>query len=340
MPIRPKPQRIVIALKHLLLLFGLNTANAEVSTLTFSSTVETVSVYDHQKLILTYQVGEKSQNDKWHRSNYIHPLVNLKGEVVTEDFPQDHPHHRGIFWAWHQAWLHSEQLGDAWVCNHFQWTPQSTHVFRENGTITIANELLWETSHHAQPKSGENNPVSKSEQTFPIVLEKNWIKVYPTKKGIRLLDVSISLRATQDGIKIGGSENAKGYGGFSVRLKLNGQEQFSSLGKPIEPTIKAIQAGTWVDISTPSSGLAIINHPDNPGIKGNTAPWILRKKSSMQNAVYPGRESILLERKKPLELRYRIILHHGDLDQHTINVLADELRLTPAPWEDDQSNTN
>ena len=109
MPIRPKPQRILIAVKHLLFLFGLNTVNAEVSTLTFSSTVENVSVYDHQKLILTYQVGEKSQNDKWHRSNYIHPLVNLKGEVVTEDFPEDHPHHRGIFWAWHQAWLHSEQ---------------------------------------------------------------------------------------------------------------------------------------------------------------------------------------------------------------------------------------
>ena len=34
------------------------------------------------------------------RSDYIHPLYGLHGEVLTDDWVPDHPHHRGIYWAW------------------------------------------------------------------------------------------------------------------------------------------------------------------------------------------------------------------------------------------------
>ena len=34
----------------------------------------------------------------------------------------------------------------------------------------------------------------------------------------RIIDISISLTAMQEGVRIGGSENVKGYGGFSVRM--------------------------------------------------------------------------------------------------------------------------
>ncbi|HUH47680.1 MAG TPA: DUF6807 family protein, partial [Arenibacter sp.] len=35
------------------------------------------------------------------RSNYIHPLYGLEGEMLTSDWPDAaHPHHRGIFWDW------------------------------------------------------------------------------------------------------------------------------------------------------------------------------------------------------------------------------------------------
>ena len=34
------------------------------------------------------------------RSDYIHPLYGLHGEVLTDDWVADHPHHRGIYWAW------------------------------------------------------------------------------------------------------------------------------------------------------------------------------------------------------------------------------------------------
>ena len=34
------------------------------------------------------------------RNAYIHPVWSLTGEIVTDDFPADHYHQRGLFLAW------------------------------------------------------------------------------------------------------------------------------------------------------------------------------------------------------------------------------------------------
>jgi hypothetical protein len=34
------------------------------------------------------------------RACYLHPVWTPGGTIVTDDFPADHYHHRGIFWAW------------------------------------------------------------------------------------------------------------------------------------------------------------------------------------------------------------------------------------------------
>ena len=39
------------------------------------------------------------------RSSYVHPLYGLSGEVLTDDFPEDHYHHHGIFWTWPEVVL-------------------------------------------------------------------------------------------------------------------------------------------------------------------------------------------------------------------------------------------
>jgi AcrR family transcriptional regulator len=51
---------------------------------------------------LTQITDDRSMDvpEKFRRSCYIHPLYGLDGEVMTEDFPVDHRHHRGVFWAW------------------------------------------------------------------------------------------------------------------------------------------------------------------------------------------------------------------------------------------------
>ena len=54
--------------------------------------------------VLFFQAERKALPDgEAARSNYFHPLYDVDGNVLTEDFPNDHIHHRGIFWAWHQV---------------------------------------------------------------------------------------------------------------------------------------------------------------------------------------------------------------------------------------------
>jgi hypothetical protein len=59
-----------------------------------------------------YQQQYKAQQGKYFRCHYIHSLYGLDGEVLTEDFTADHPHHRGIFWGRHQLWFGDKKVGD------------------------------------------------------------------------------------------------------------------------------------------------------------------------------------------------------------------------------------
>ncbi|MGB1927644.1 MAG: DUF6807 family protein, partial [Rubripirellula sp.] len=116
--------KVIISSISIAVLLG-GIANAKATDLTFRSDRTGTSIFDQGRLVLTYNAAHKNQNGKWDRANYLHPVNNLSGETMTEDFPKDHPHHRGIFWAWHQLWLNDVQLGDGWACKDFRWQVQS-----------------------------------------------------------------------------------------------------------------------------------------------------------------------------------------------------------------------
>jgi methane monooxygenase PmoA-like len=69
------------------------------------------------------------------------------------------------------------------------------------------------------------------------------------------------------------------------------------------------------------SGLTVLTHPSTDGFP---QPWILRARGSMQNAVYPGRHPASIPRDRPVILRYRIVLHRGELAPADIERLQAE----------------
>ena len=79
--------------------------------------------------VLFYQAERKALPDgQAARSNYFHPLYDLDGNVLTEDFPKDHIHHRGIFWAWHQVRINGKTVQDQWVNRDSFWTVQDART--------------------------------------------------------------------------------------------------------------------------------------------------------------------------------------------------------------------
>ncbi len=256
-------------------------------------------VSEDGKPVLQYQLRTKSLNNKWPRNNYIHPLYNLDGEVITEDFPDDHKHHRGIFWAWHQVTAGDVRLGDSWLCKDFIWEIESSEASRnDGGSAALATQLVWKSPALVGPGG---NPIA-------VVRERTTITVHPVANAHRSIDFDIRLKALLPNVKIGGSEDAKGYGGFSPRIKLSKDQVFRSSTGKLKPKKLPIKAGPWMDVSNSSWGLTILTHPANPGFP---EPWILRSQRSMQNAAYPGASSITLPTELETHLRYRLVIHRG-----------------------------
>jgi hypothetical protein len=263
-------------------------------------TSEGLAVEDGGQLVLFYQRERKDHQGRYARSNYVHPLVGLDGEILTEDFPPDHLHQRGIFWAWHQLWAGEERLGDGWVLEDFvtDVTEVETHVDDESAGIEVV--VRW------------RSPRFQAGAAF--VEERTAITVHRAQSDARAIDFRIALRALAPGIRIGGSEDAKGYGGFSARVRMPEGLAFTGEEGPVMPEETAVRAGPWVDVSAPwgpggeTSGITILTHPGNPGFP---QPWILRRQGSMQNPVFPGAEAVPLSTEEPLVLRYRLVVHRG-----------------------------
>ncbi len=136
-----------------------------------------------------------------------------------------------------------------------------------------------------------------------------------------MIDFEISLLALADGIRIGGSDDEKGYGGFSPRIKLNDVNASFHRWVKSSPPRKRSMPVPGSTSSTKSSGLAMISHSQNPGTRGQ---WILRRQRSMQNPVFPGRQPVALAKEKPTLLRYRLVIHDGRLSADKISLLQRE----------------
>jgi hypothetical protein len=261
--------------------------------------------------VLFYQRTTKSIAGKWPRAGYVHPLFDLDGNVITEDFPQDHRHHRGVFWAWHQVWIGQQRVGDPWVCKDFIWNVKQVKTARSLDAVTLTAQVDWETPLHTGPDGA----------MIPIVRETTKIIARAASQSHRVVDFEIRLLAGVDGVRIGGSDDVKGYGGFSPRIKLSQATRFRSLDGEVEPITTAVAAGDWLDISGEQFGVAILAHPANPGRPGR---WILRRRNSMQNAVYPGRDPVPLSTTDTTVLRYRLVIHGGTLSADQIQSIRQE----------------
>src|SRR5204863_8916952 len=45
----------------------------------------------------------KDIKELFRRGGYIHPVLSLSGKVITDDFPPNHIHHHGVWFAWSNA---------------------------------------------------------------------------------------------------------------------------------------------------------------------------------------------------------------------------------------------
>jgi hypothetical protein len=275
---------------------------------TFERNAQGIRVLEHGKPVFFYQRMPKSADGKYICTNYIHPLYSLNGDTLTEEFPVDHPYHRGIFWAWHQIYINGSSIGDGWIMENIEQEVVDVQTLTTNHSAQLKLNVLWKSPSF--------------ENTKPFLNEHTTITVYPLQDSIRKIDFAITLNALVPGLEIGGSNDEKGYGGLCARLKLPKDLAFSSVDGPVTPLLTQIKAGPYMDFSGSYDrdggiiGVSILCHPKTPNYP---EPWILRSVTSMQNVVFPGKDRISLSMGKPVVLYYRMIVHNGNA--HSINLL-------------------
>jgi Family of unknown function (DUF6807) len=279
------------------------------------------TVTDAGKVVFVYNKDPISQADGvYKRGHYIHPLYGLDGQRMTDDMPRDHLHHRGVFWAWTQLWIGDKRIGHPWEQKDMSWDVRDVKISHEGGAAVLRTHVLWKSPLW----------VDKRKRQRPIVEEITVIRVHPVIDDARAIDFEISLRGQAPKVRLGGSMNTKGYGGFSVRIPLPGDLHIEGPGGRLVPDLrKPTRPADWVDFSgtfggaRAPSGLTIVCHPKTPG---SPQGWTIRRKNSCQNPVYPGQHPVDLPTDKPIVLRYRIVLHRSGFDAARMRQFFEDYR--------------
>ena len=268
----------------------------------FNFTVKSqgIELLEGKSPVYFYQKAPVSQSADFSCNNFLHPFYSLDGDTLTEISPKDQLHHRGIFWAWHQIFVDTARVGDGWMMKNISFDIKSAKTSTSEESAKLDLFVYWKSSVYQNGK--------------PFIEEHTTITVHQSQPMYRLIDFEIQLKPLVPDVSIGGSEDVKGYGGFSPRVKLPKDLAFTSENGSVTPQNEQIKAGPWMDFSgtfnpnKPPCGLTILCHPGTPNY---VAPWILRQEKSMQNIVFPGRERVKLTFDKPITLKYRLVVHRG-----------------------------
>lgn len=256
-----------------------------------------VTVTEDDKPILFYRTRPADPANEPGRLNYVHPLYAPDGTILTEDRPADHLHQRGLFWSWHQVRLGDRVVADGWFMKGLTFVVKKTTFTTDRvGAGKLVLEVDW--------------IVSSGPELVYVATERTTVRVQPLKKGARRLDFETLITPTVDNLSLGGSDDVKGYGGFSMRLIAPDRLVFASSGKGVVPQVGAITAGNAMGFAWPSQpGLS--QWAVGLSCKVNGKPitqWILRKELSMQNCVWPGRAPVALVKGKPLKLETAVVV--------------------------------
>jgi hypothetical protein len=224
------------------------------------------------------------------RNAYIHPLHAPNGAVVTDDFPPDHLHQRGVFFAWTKTRIMlggRELRPDFWNIGDATNGEEWEEVLQESWTIDIPGAL--------QPAN-------------PDALDARYVFDLTSRQRPR---IPIELPVYR-------------YGGMCVRGARSwttpGMTVLTSEGKDW-PHADSTRA-RWVDqsgmVDGKSAGVTLMEHPSTPG-----APNLLRVPPELPYAVFcPSKGAPLtLDAGKEYVFRYRLVAHNGPAHAATLDEL-------------------
>ena len=241
-----------------------------------------------------------AEGESYERGDYISPMFGPSGEVITDDYPADHPHHRGVWWSWPVTrW--GDEVADIWAVVRVHARPSDKEPRLAAGPVmaVIEAENVW-----------------KWEDADAIVRENVLIRAFRANRNGRYVDVEVCLTGLADGVAIGGRPKA-GYGGFAVRAQPGDQQQIALHTDPEDSKPRRV----WADYSADfpggkgRTGIALLEHPTNPDYPSQLQEY---GRINCVMSAFPGDREVSLPKGETVVLKYRIWIHAGTADEKTL----------------------
>jgi hypothetical protein len=246
------------------------------------------------------------------RSAYLHPVWNTAGQVVTDDFPADHYHQRGIFFAWTKT-----EFGDL----HPDFWNLGTKLgrivfeaFESRSTGADSAELVvrhrWEAG-----REGKWEPVLRERWTLTAHAPD------PANPEHWMLDITSHQECATDEPLVLPLYH---YGGMAFRgngdwiANKDAVTVLTSEGKDREVANET--SSRWCMMGGPLAGgwagATLMDHPTNVRF-----PNRLRVHPSVPYFVYTLQQETpyAIAPSQPLTLRYRIMVHAEKPDEALLN---------------------
>lgn len=245
------------------------------------------------------------------RSSYIHPLWGLDGEELTQDFPADHFHHRGVFWGWPVITV-GDRTGNNWelrgMRSHFVELVEQ-HADADHARLVVLTEWRFD---------GDDAAVAEETAT---------ITAYAATEVGRYVDCRIVVRnVSGQPMRIAGSQSMdgpsrmiKGYGGFNYRPDARRRpREITVADGPLQRDALMVPSA-WADYSSATrenpdhwAGVAIFQHPNNPDFPHDG--WILRHYGFL-GASWPHAVGATVGPDESFTLEYRLYVHRGTAEE-------------------------
>lgn len=233
------------------------------------------------------------------RSDYVHPLYGPGGEVLTTDYSPDHPHHRGLYWAWPEV----------------TWRGETRDLHALQGVFARPVRMVrQEVADGRAVLEAENNWMWGDAE--PIVNERATILVALQKDGRRAIDFELRFTALVDGVTLA-RRGRTHYGGFNCRLSARTDQVILTHSDTNRAPAEAWACLTGVPpLGKSPVSVALLQDPANPGYPGD---WVQYPNLNWLQPTFPtSGTAFALRRGQPLTLRFRVVVAAGAINDATL----------------------
>ena len=247
----------------------------------------------------------------------LYPLNTPSGERVVDFAPSDHPHHRGLFLAWHSISARkARKKADFWGWG--AWAPTEGRLIKNSSV-----RLLQADTEHARLKVANDWLVGNVKMIDEILFI-----VARQKESAYVIDLNFHITPAMDV-----TLDKTAFGGLCAKGRKDGKGSYYSptgLVKLPDPHHLKPEtdwpAADWYDYtikldSGKTVGVTVLDHPANP-----PTTWHNLAPISMVNPCIVAPGAVSIKKGQTLNLRYRIVTHDGATPVDLLKRLTSEWR--------------